>query len=57
MFFKKSLPALSEDQLVHTSSIFLGQDQSTVAQQAEITVAKCSLTRCIGATVPAGSMD
>ena len=32
----------SEDQLANTSSIFLGQDQSTVAQRAEKTVAKCA---------------
>ena len=52
-----SLPSLSGDWLVHTSSAFLGQDQSTVAQQAAITVAKCSLTRCMGATISAGSLD
>ena len=31
---------------------FLGQDQSTVAQRAETTVAECSLTSCVGARFP-----
>ena len=37
----------SGDQLAHTTSTFFGQDQSTVAQQAETTVAKCYLTSCV----------
>ena len=37
----------SGDQLAHTTSTFFGQDQSTVVQQAETTVAKCYLTSCV----------
>ena len=34
---------LSRDQLIYTRFHILGQDQSTVAQRAEMTVAKCFL--------------
>ena len=34
---------LSGDWIAHTNSTLLGQDQSTVAQRAETTVAECSL--------------
>ena len=44
-FTVHSLPALfvclSGDQLAHTNSTIFGQDQSTVAQRAETTVAEC----------------
>ena len=40
-FFKR------EDQVVHTNSMLLGQDQSIVAQQAETTVDECSLVSCM----------
>ena len=44
---------LSGDQLAHTNStFFLGQDQSTMAQQAEMTVAKCLLMRFVWARFP-----
>ena len=36
---------------VHTP-IFLGQDQSTVAQQSEMTVAKCFIRSCVWARFP-----
>ena len=43
----------SGDPLAHTNStFFLGQDQSTVAQQTETTVAKCFLTSCVWAQFP-----
>ena len=35
------------DQLAHTKPIFLGQDQSTEAQRAEMTFTECFLTGCI----------
>ena len=35
---------VSGDQLAHTNSTFLGQDQSPVAQRVEMTVAGCCLT-------------
>ena len=38
---------LVEIKLMHTESIFGGLDQSTVAQQVEMTVAKCFLTSCL----------
>ena len=43
---------LCEDLLAHTYFHFLSQDQSTVAQQAEMTVAKCSLMSCLWAHFP-----
>ena len=51
-----SLPALSflsGDQLAHTNSAFLGQDQSTMAQQAEMTMADCFPTHlCVSLFFP-----
>ena len=38
---------ISRDQLMHTNSTLLIQDQSTVAQQAETIVAECSLMSCV----------
>ena len=37
---------LSGDPFTYTNSTFSGQDQSTVAQRADTTVAECSLTSC-----------
>ena len=39
---------------MHTNST-LGQDQTTVAEQAEMTVAECSLTSCLWACFLIGS--
>ena len=38
---------INGDRLAHTSSTFLGQDQSTMARLAETTVAECFLTICV----------
>ena len=38
---------INGDRLAHTSSTFLGQDQSTMARRAETTVAECFLTSCV----------
>ena len=40
---------------MHTNSTLLWQDQSTVAQHAKMTVAKCSLTSCMSARFQIGS--
>ena len=52
--FELSFPRLrlkkkkrSGDWLAHTNSTLLYQDQSTVAQRAETTVAECFLTSCV----------
>ena len=42
----------SGDQLSLTDSTFFGQDQSTVAQRAKMTVAECSLIRVACELVP-----
>ena len=42
---------LAQTYLFHS----LGQDQSTVAQRAEMTVTKCSLMSCVWAHFPIGS--
>ena len=53
--FDHSLPACtfflfwSGDYTVHANITLSCQDQSTVAQSAEMTVAKCSLTSCVWA--------
>ena len=42
------IPHLGGDYVMHTNfTLSKGQDQSTVAQWAEATVAKCSLTSCV----------
>ena len=38
---------LSGDWLAHTDSTLLCQDQSIMAQRAEMTVGECSLTSCV----------
>ena len=39
---------------MHTSFHFFGQNQFTVAERAETTVAECSLTGCVGPRFPDG---
>ena len=43
----KKIFAVSGDKVMHTNFTLLGQDQSTVAEQVEMTVAKCSLMSCV----------
>ena len=40
---------------MHINSIPAGQDQSTVAQRAEMTVTECSLVSCVSARFLIGS--
>ena len=47
--FDNSFPACNffRNQFMHTNSTFVGQEQSTVAQQAEMTVVYCFLMSCV----------